>query len=743
MKLVNQLPRLLMNALVALAGALGAVFCVTSAFDIVVDGWIIIAACIGSALVFSVCFQKKKFLWLLLGLCAAIIFLSVFTEVFAPIPPTIMQLLHDILSRFSSAYPNLSFAIPAAPEAMEMQSPTLLFTLLGILLTVWLTWGVGYRSGLITVAGTLPFLLLCVIINDTPPHVFPLILMLTAWLTVMLCKERHQEPASMDAARLGITLMAVLLLLSVVGTFYPKDDTRDRELPELVQDMLDMLPDSLQNMLSRNSDGIHDDELGADTDEVLDLTTQGVRDRKDTVMMHLSSTQEGVLYLRGAAKDIYTGSSWESRNAASAADSVYAQTSLGTALGDAHQAAVEIHNYQDSASVAFVPYGFINCTPGEEIDSDLRIPCITDNYIDYFWPGLYTLDLSEPVAEVNTSYEAYVLDTCLELPENTKNTLYELALDCGYDPELSTLETIAWVAEFVRSVGTYQLNVSRQPTNFDFAVYFLTESRKGYCVHFATAAATMCRALGIPARYASGYRATITEAGEIANVTDQDTHAWAEIYLSGFGWLPLEATPGFGESLSLPQVEHSPDPMGAIDPKPEPEPETSPSPSPEPEEPEPSAVAPSPEPSGAAPSPTPVPEESGPASGSESGGGGFALIYVLIPLGVILLALAGVLIRHRVLVTRRVRRFRRGGSNARVIARWQYLERLTFYGAEPEKELEALALKAKFSQHQLTQEELDEFSQRTRTLALETRQGLTGWMRLRFVWFSCLDWKEK
>lgn len=737
MNVTKQLPQWIMNALVALLGALGAVFCVTSAFDIEVTPWVIIVSSSVSALLFSICFQKKKFLWLLLGLCTAIVLLSVFTDVFEPIPPTVMQLLHDILSRFSSAYRNLSFAIPAAPDGVPSQSTTLLFSLLGILLTVWLTWGVGYRSGLITVAGTLPFLLLCVIINDTPPHVVPLVMMLSNWLTVLLCKERHQEPAIMDAARLGITLMAVLLLLTVVGTVYPKEDTRNRELPALVQDILDRLPDSLQNMLSRNSNGPRSDDLGADTDEILDLTTQGTRERKDTVMLRVSSTQAGVLYLRGAAKDIYTGSSWESRNEAGAANSVYAQTALGNAMGDSQQAAVEIRNYLDSATVAFVPYGFLSCTAAEEITSDLRISCISDDYINYFWPGLYTLDLTQPVVPENDSYETYVQQTCLELPEDTQAALYNLALNYGYDPELSTLETIAWVAEFVRTTGTYQLNVSRQPTNYDFSVYFLTQSKAGYCVHFATAAATMCRALGIPARYASGYRATVNEVGAISDVTDEDTHAWAEIYLSGFGWLPLEATPGFGESLTLPEVEHSPQPLDTTDPEQEDTPEPSSSPEPEPEA-QPSQAVPTPQPSGAVPSETPVSGEASPLSGGSSN-----LWYLLFLPGLLVLILLGLLIRHRVVVTRRFQRFRRGSSNARVIAQWQYLERLTAYGAEPEKELERLALKAKFSQHQLSQEELDSFSHRTRIIALETRRALSRGKKLRFIWLSCLDWKGK
>ena len=90
-----QFPRLFMNALVAIIGALGAVFCVTTAFDINVNVFVIVMASILAAMVFSFCFQRKKFLWLLLGLCLSSIFLSVFTDLFASVPPTLLQLLHD------------------------------------------------------------------------------------------------------------------------------------------------------------------------------------------------------------------------------------------------------------------------------------------------------------------------------------------------------------------------------------------------------------------------------------------------------------------------------------------------------------------------------------------------------------------------------------------------------------------------------------------------------------------------
>ncbi len=737
----KQLPRLIMDTLAAALAVLGTVFSVTTAFSLPVSVPAVLLVTLLSSLLFTACFLWKKALWLLIPVGILAILLGVLSSLFSTLGLSLQQLAHEILTRFSSAYPNLSFAIPALPPTY-LPSYTLLFSILAVFLSVWMAWGVGYRSCLISVAGTLPFLLLCVMINDTPPHVAPLVLLLSAWMTVLLAKDRPGEPASMDALRMALTLAAVLLMLTIVGTVYPKEDTSTQDLPEVIQDILDRLPGPMQNMLSRDSSGLPNDELGADTSEVLDLTTQGTRDRKDTVMMQLSGTETGVLYLRGAAKDIYTGSSWESRNEASLSGSVYAHTSLGTAFGSINQAAVEIRNYHDKATVSFLPYGFISSTGAGDIASDLRIPCIQDDYVIYYWPGVDTLDLSESYPVVNQSYEAYVADTCLDLPEETRQQLYELAISCGYDPELSVVDTIAWVAEFVRSTGSYQLKVSRQPTNFDFAVYFLTQSQKGYCVHFATAAATMLRALGVPARYASGYRVTVTEAGAVTDVTDKDTHAWAEAYISGLGWIPLETTPGFGSSVALPDVEHTPEPA----PSPEPE-HAQPSPAQEPAapsqepSPEPSSVAPSPEPDGAAPSAVPADESDGTVPDSGYHSPSRLWLLLLLPLGLVLLAL--ILMARRSLVRRqREKRFHTGTRNQAVIAQWAYLERLIPWGAEPPKDLEALALKAKFSQHEISPEELTFCTKTVLQLQQQTLSQLTFWGRLRFRYLSCLDLRQ-
>ena len=79
---------------------------------------------------------------------------------------------------------------------------------------------------------------------------------------------------------------------------------------------------------------------------------------------------------------------------------------------------------------------------------------------------------------------------------------------------------------------------------------FLLESREGYCVHFASAMVLLSRAQGIPARYCEGYLTRFAEKDANGNyvVSSVDGHAWAEVYINGFGWVPMEPTPVIASS---------------------------------------------------------------------------------------------------------------------------------------------------------------------------------------------------
>lgn len=103
----------------------------------------------------------------------------------------------------------------------------------------------------------------------------------------------------------------------------------------------------------------------------------------------------------------------------------------------------------------------------------------------------------------------------------------------------------------------YTLNVPPTPKNRDFTDYFLFDLKKGYCTYYATAMTVMVRSLGIPARLSEGYMLPMkTEAG-VYHVTNENAHAWVEVYFEGAGWLQFEPTsafsPAFYSSSNIPQ----------------------------------------------------------------------------------------------------------------------------------------------------------------------------------------------
>lgn len=122
------------------------------------------------------------------------------------------------------------------------------------------------------------------------------------------------------------------------------------------------------------------------------------------------------------------------------------------------------------------------------------------------------------------------------------------------------------VQQWMQSFGAYSQSLDPLPEGEDPIGYFLRTSEQGYCVHYASAAALILQTIGVPARYASGYvvfpydfeRAKDGD-GYTAHVVDKRAHAWVEIYLEGFGWLPVEVTPGFaggGEQDAAQEGEH-------------------------------------------------------------------------------------------------------------------------------------------------------------------------------------------
>ncbi len=215
-----------------------------------------------------------------------------------------------------------------------------------------------------------------------------------------------------------------------------------------------------------------------------------------------------------------------------------------------------------------------------------------------------------PNPTMTCAYEDFVYDNYLQIPEKLKPVLEEFCETAGlnrvsklssvsterteYDPEqIYTLPNNEAELEQYKNNQQYRLGVAATlkryfAANYDYTMtpgttprdrdvvdYFLNNQKRGYCAHFASSATMILRSMGIPTRYCEGYMLSLTavmdgkpistdienwaigtdslsESGIVeVELPDAAAHAWIEIYLDGYGWIPYEMTPPSTEDTSM------------------------------------------------------------------------------------------------------------------------------------------------------------------------------------------------
>lgn len=111
--------------------------------------------------------------------------------------------------------------------------------------------------------------------------------------------------------------------------------------------------------------------------------------------------------------------------------------------------------------------------------------------------------------------------------------------------KMNPFDAIKIVRDYTAGNMSYNNDADEYSGNEDFVIEMLNEHKSGYSAHFATVAVMLFRYYGIPARYVEGYLVNPPASSDVISVTDEDSHAWVEIYAGGLGFIPVEVTPGY------------------------------------------------------------------------------------------------------------------------------------------------------------------------------------------------------
>lgn len=734
------------------------VFAMVDAFSLTVDASAVTQMCLLFALLSALLYSVPR-----QSLCTGLLFvacglLALYTwgrwEAFAN---GARVLFHQVSLGFHQAIPSILFyELPRAlSHGYQRQCATVFLSvaipLLALWVCPWLTLGWPVWPAVGAVAG-LMIVPLLILVQPSPLTLAAFLLFLSL---VILSRKGFRESAVTGAKRVFAALVPVALVMALLGALLPAGFNPRPMWLEDLRLSLQALPNS-------------DFALGIGGNKTVipgeqDFSSAGpLRFNGHTVLQIRTNSRERQLLLRGFSAGQYTARGWMPLNTDSDPYPLIGQTDSRSPFNYPYQS----QPYVDTATIRIIDmasysdYYYIPYYPSElpqdaafVQDSYLERPSGTDEYYFSFAPpsqmnSTATIDSANADAAYYAEYQyrQWVRRNYLDVPYDLLSDEaaefirffedppfehpgeVELALPgggvttwCwadvysdGSDQYTRYMSTANAISDLLASFTEYDQSTPVTPAGEDFVSHFLTNSRRGYCLHYASAATLMLRSIGIPTRFTSGYVARSSRPNSVVNVPDRNAHAWVEIYIDGFGWQPVDVTPGFSGGGNLADFEGT-------------HPSASPSPSPSAATPTPS---PTPSPTQATPSPAPSTRLPHTLSAPL-----LYFLYTLLALLAVILLFGLIYLQYRLRLSRLSKKCADPDTNKAVIALYRYLLALERRAKVPIPQTPVdLAQKAHFSQHIITIEELSRMQTFAKAAAQTAKlQPLFRRLRLKYL----------
>jgi transglutaminase-like putative cysteine protease len=286
------------------------------------------------------------------------------------------------------------------------------------------------------------------------------------------------------------------------------------------------------------------------TSPLVQLQTK-ILDQPDVELFSVESEQPS--YWRLTSLDQFDGQIWRQSYSTSDADGKLPQAIDSAARTDTVEQTFQILRL---ASVwlpaAYEPVAVDTGTDPADYDeqsSTLMVDRDVSDSDGYSYKVTSALPLwsAAELRAASTDVPKPIEDVYTDLPGDFPDRVTQLANDVTADAATPYDKAVA-LQDYLRGPDfTYNINVGPGHSE-DALQHFLFESREGYCEQFAGSYAVMARAIGLPARVAVGFTWGVRDRFEpdLYRVRGNHAHAWPEVYIGEYGWVPMEPTPGRG-----------------------------------------------------------------------------------------------------------------------------------------------------------------------------------------------------
>ena len=478
--------------------------------------------CLLFSTVFSLCFTIKR-LWFLVPV--VILGILGYHWHFKGLQELTYDFLYIISKQYDNAYQcGVLLFNDSRPTYAEIYIVFRWFAFLGTSIVTWTTCK-RQSSYWVLLFSLLTFVPCCVVTNTVPESSLFFLWLFSIFL-FMLTNHIRRSHASNYMQWTLVYAIPLFVALVLLFTFVPRDTYSG-------QDRADALLDRFHDMFSSSNTAPLSG--GTATEDIVDLTALKDRKERNIPVMYIAVPERGTYYLRGEIYSYYDGTQWLTDK--------YLDE-LPWLMGITTDKSIKIRT-RFLHDMLYVPY----CIDPNILSEGEPILPNNDKLKEY----AYTLykegtSLTEPINyTVMTSYTDIPIDT-----QQWANSFLAERLFTTQEPShfISNEQTISLITDLVGTSATYDLSPeSMDPSYTDFVQWFMEQGDEGYCVHFATSAAVLLRASGIPARYVTGY--TVEAIANRENtVYQKNAHAWVEYWTIDKGWQILDVTPSNDQEAS-------------------------------------------------------------------------------------------------------------------------------------------------------------------------------------------------